>query len=60
MKAYLAITTQLGRANFDALVKRSDIWAQIQGLPAKYDQFMTEFFNFEQWREEQESKESAA
>lgn len=49
-RVYLTVLEKLGVQGFDKLIRRSDkIWPKVQGTPQKYQAFLTEFFNYEQW-----------
>lgn len=53
---YVAVRDQLGRAGLDKLIRENfEIWSKVQGSPQRYEQFMTEFFGYDDWSRSQEA-----
>lgn len=47
---YMAIAEQLGPRGLDQLIRQDhEIWSKIQGMPQRYVQFMSEFFTYDTW-----------
>ena len=56
---YIAVRDQLGRAGLDKLIRENfEIWSKVQGSPQRYDQFLSEFFGYDEWA--RQSAETAA
>jgi hypothetical protein len=60
-KQYLIITGSLGRNGLDQLIRQfPPIWNQVQGTGPKYEQFLNEFFGYDEWLKTQKETETAA
>lgn len=59
LQAYGTIKETLGREKFEQLIRESDIWPQLQGMPQKFKLFMDEFFGYEEWNSQQPAQETA-
>ena len=60
-RVYMTIKEQLGIQGFDALVKAHfPLWSRVQGLPQQYQQFMKEFFTYDEWVAEQQGQPEPA
>jgi len=59
-QAYGTIKETLGRQKFDQLIRESDLWSRIQGMPQKYAKFLDEFFGYDEWAEQQAKQEAMA
>jgi hypothetical protein len=52
---YMTLVEQVKREGMDLLIRGNhDIWSKVQGLPQKYDQYLDEFFGYDEWAMEQQ------